>query len=342
MPSPSDNTRVPSETESESGYSLLELLVSIAILCIVSGTAMEGVFRLSKTSQTISNRVEMHSGVRNATELLQQEVGQAGRIALPNLVQLQNQVAIGSNPVVLKAVDAAGNTIAANLANPTDSMFVGERLTIDTGTQMETATITAYDPSARTITANFLMAHAANAPVTVAGGFAYGVVPKHNANGGTFTNGSTGFVMKVMGDINSDGKLMYVEYVCDTATGNLYRRTRDYKDTTKPAVSADMALLNNITQNPNNGDCFTYQELAVNGVQYVVDVAITLTVKTPDKDPVTGLYQTETKALLNVSPRNVFNVWQLASQQIPNRVQPDQGTLPSMLPGNVSTLIGLP
>ncbi len=44
--------------------------------------------------------------------------------------------------------------------------------------------------------------------------------------------------------------------------------------------------------------------------------------QTPDKDPVTGLYQKETKALLNVSPRNVFNVWQLAGLGIVNRVQP--------------------
>jgi hypothetical protein len=115
-----------------------------------------------------------------------------------------------------------------------------------------------------------------------------------------------------------------------------------YKATVKPAISADMALLNNITANPNNSDCFTYEELSVVGVPFVVDVAITLTVKTPDKDPVTGLYQTETKALLNVSPRNVFNVWQLASQGIPNRVQPDQIITPSLLPGNVPTLIALP
>src|SRR6185295_14302253 len=119
-------------------------------------------------------------------------------------------------------------------------------------------------------------------------------------------------------------------------------RTMAFDATTKPPITADMALLNNITANPDGSDCFTYQQRSVNNVPYVVDVAITLTVRTPEKDPVTGLYQTETKALLNVSPRNVFNVWQLASQGIPNRVQPDQLTLPTMLPGNVSTLIGLP
>ena len=31
----------------------------------------------------VMNRTDMHSGVRNATELLTQEVGQAGRMAVP-------------------------------------------------------------------------------------------------------------------------------------------------------------------------------------------------------------------------------------------------------------------
>lgn len=327
---------------SEAGYSLLELLVSIAILTIISGTALEGVFRLSKVSQTVSNRVEMHSGVRNATELLQQEVGQAGRVALVNTVQLQNAVAIGIAPVVVKAVDAAGNTITTAGVNPTDGMFVGEQVVVDAGTQAETVTITAYDKNSKTFTANFELTHAANAPVTVAGGFAYGVVPRFNANGGTFTNGSTGSVMKIVGDINADGKLMYIEYKCDTNAGILYRRTMAYNATTKPAITPDMALLTNITANPDNSDCFTYEQQSVVGIPYVVDVAITLTVRTPDRDPVTGLYQTETKALLNVSPRNVFNVWQLAGHSIAKRIQPNQVTLPSMLPGTVSTLIGLP
>jgi prepilin-type N-terminal cleavage/methylation domain-containing protein len=328
------------KARTEAGYSLLELLVSVAILTIVSGTALEGVFRLTKVSQTVSNRVEMHSGVRNATELLQQEVGQAGRIALPHTVQLSAASASGPATVTLKSVDASGNTITT--ADPTDSLFVGEQLTVDAGTNEETVKVTAVDTTNKTFTATFAFAHAANAPINVYGGFAYGVVPKLNADGSTFTNGSTGSVMKIFGDINSDGNLMYVEYQCDTAGGNLYRRTMAYNATSKPAISADMALLNNITANPDSSACFTYEQRSISNIPYVVDVAITLTVRTPDKDPVTGLYQTETKALLNVAPRNVFNVWQLAGLNITNRVQPDKGTIPTLLPGNIATLIGLP
>src|SRR4051812_6822639 len=205
MKSHRTRTQESARPGSESGYSLLELLVSVAILMIVSGTALEGVFRLTKVSQTVANRVEMHSGVRNATELLQQEVGQAGRIALPNLVQLSAAVTLTgvSSTVALKAVDAAGNTV--NSANPTSGMFVGEQLLIGTGGTEETVALTALDPSNKTITAVFTTTHLANAPLGVYGGFAYGVIPKTNANGSAFTNGSTGSVMKIVGDINGDG-----------------------------------------------------------------------------------------------------------------------------------------
>jgi hypothetical protein len=64
----------------------------------------------------------------------------------------------------------------------------------------------------------------------------------------------------------------------------------------------------------------------------VLDVAITLTVNTQVIDPITRQFQTETKALLNVSPRNVFNVWQLASAGVTERVQPIPPTVAALLP----------
>ena len=58
----------------------------------------------------------------------------------------------------------------------------------------------------------------------------------------------------------------------------------------------------------------------------MTDVAITLTVQTQLIDPVTEQFQTETKALLNVSPRNVFNAWAMASLGITDRIQPMPST----------------
>jgi hypothetical protein len=70
----------------------------------------------------------------------------------------------------------------------------------------------------------------------------------------------------------------------------------------------------------------------VAGTDYVIDVAVTLTAQTQIVDPQTGAFQQETKALLNVSPRNVFEVWNVASLGITNRVQPMPATVTSLLP----------
>ena len=61
-------------------------------------------------------------------------------------------------------------------------------------------------------------------------------------------------------------------------------------------------------------------------------MAVTLTVQTQRRDPVTNQFQTETAALLNISPRNVFDVWELASIGESSRVQPMPGTVQSLLP----------
>ena len=69
----------------------------------------------------------------------------------------------------------------------------------------------------------------------------------------------------------------------------------------------------------------------VGGLAFVTDVAITLTVQNRRRDH-TGAFQRETKALLNVSPRNVFNVWQLAGLGLGNRVQPIPPSVTQLLP----------
>ena len=300
---------------------MIELLVSLIVLMIISGTVMDGVLRLTRTNQTVANRSEMHAGVRNVTELLQQEVGQAGRITIPTGLTL-----VGS-------IDTAGLTTTGLILggvdtnfNASDMTFLGEQLVIDTGDNEETVELTNVSNSSNQLTANFFNTHAAGAAVRVYGGFAEGVVPPSTANG------STGSILKIFGDINGTGNMVYIQYECDINAGRLYRRSMSITDAVKKPLSADQTLLNNIIANPGGTDCFTYQESVANGQKFVVDVAITLTVQTPSRDPVTGLFQTETKALLNVSPRNVFNVWELAGLGIANRVQPTPPSVTALLP----------
>ena len=312
--------RVPA-LGSQAGFSLAELLIAVTIMLVISSQVMSALLQMTNSQRTIWNRTQMHAGVRSATELLQQEVGQAGRIALPGVATLAAAVGAG--------VQAVGVNI--NGAASVAGLFVGEQLMVDAGANQETVTVT-VDPVAKQITATFANTHAAGAPITVSGGFASGIVPP--APG--FPNGSSATVLKLYGDVNSDGNMLYVEYTCDTVAGKLYRNVVPFDQTTpKLGATSSQVLLDNIQANPGGTACFTYQPspLPIVGANtYVLDVAITLTVQTQVKDPVTKLYQTETKALLNVSPRNVFNVWELASAGTTNRVQPMPQSVTDLLP----------
>ncbi len=243
----------------------------------------------------------------------------------------------------------AGTTTA--VLSSAAGIFVGERLVIDPGSydqgtqssNEETVQVSAVNTATNTITisrsvdatdatiqASFVNTHAAGTPVRVYGGFSSGVVPPG------MTNGSTGTVLKLYGDVNGDGNMVYVEYTCDTNTGNLYRNSMAFDATAKPAVTAEPSAAREHpgripTTRRASRTCRTrFRRSAAN--TFVLDVAITLTVRTQIKDPTTGQYQTETKSLLNVSPRNVFHVWQLASAGMNNRVQPIPPTVTALLP----------
>ena len=294
----------------DEGFTLIELMVATLVLMIVSGAVLKGVMDMSALHNTVMNRTDLHAGVRNATQLLSQEVGQAGRISLPAAVTLTAATAIGAT--------------SATVSSATD-MFVGEQLLIDAGTNSETVTVTAIAGNVLTTSA-MESAHLAGVPVTVTGGFAAGVVPATTANGSSATR------LKIFGDINGNGSMVYVEYWCDIANGRLYRNALPFTAGAKPAYTVDMVLIDNILANPGGTPCFAYQTQTAGGVTYVTDVAITLTVRTQNRDANTNDFQTESKALLNVSPRNVFNVWQMAGLGNTNRVQPTPATVTALLP----------
>jgi hypothetical protein len=305
----------------------------MTIMLAISGAAVTALLKMQNAQATIWNRTQMHSGIRGATEVLQQEVGQAGRIALPAAVTMTGATAAGviNGSVTLPVSSTTG-------------MFIGMKVTVGTGAAQETLRITAIPTSGSITVVSVIiipgvsplpdqtaavLAHATGSPVLVFGSFTSGVVPPN------MTNGSTGSVLKLYGDINDDGTMVYIEYTCDTAGHNLYRNVMSFAAASKPALAASQILLSNITTNPpvaSPTPCFTYQTETVSGNTYVTDVAITLTVETQLVDQVTKQKQTETKALLNVSPRNVFAAWQLASLNIPERIQLMPPSVLALLP----------
>jgi len=317
----------------QAGFTLLETLVSLVILLAVSGIVMTGMMQLMQTQGTIANRTEMHTSVRSATELLQQEIGQAGLASLPVDPVTGLTIPLSMTTAAVPLVPDVPYTqpvILSSVAN----IFNGEQLVVDTGINQETVTVTCGVACINPISATFNYPHAAGVPVMVQGAFATGIVPPATICGVVLC-GSTPTVLKLYGDINGDGNMRYVEYTCDP-TNNLglgpvlLRNEMPYDAVLKATLDPSKVLLSNLLTNPpdQNGNpvpCFTYQTQTVltnTGLDtFVTGVAVTLTEQTQNRDPQTGQFQSETKALLNVSPRNVFNAWELANAELTDRVQ---------------------
>jgi len=325
-------------SRSESGFSLIELLVATTLLLVVSSIVTSALMQMTTAQKTIWNRTEMHSGVRGATELMQQEVGQAGRVNLPNPLTLGAAVtpAGNCNPAV-PATNAQWVAVNSASVPKTSGLFHSASpaayvmLTVLDGDNQESFRVA--DTTATTIFACFTKTHASGATLIPLGGFATGIVPDTG-----ITNPSNGYLLKMYGDVNGDGNMVYVEYTCDPEIShNLYRNVTAFDAGTKLPVTNSHILLSNIHRNPGSPipPCFKYQTstITVNGTlfTFVLDVAITLTVETEQIDPVTKRKQQETKALLNVSPRNVFNSWALAGMGYSDRIQSTPASVTALL-----------
>ena len=94
----------------------------------------------------VSNRTDMHNAVRNATELLTQEIGQAGRIALPGKVTLAANALKGTNVLTINSTAANANTPA------TSGIFLGEILLVGADDSQESVVVQALTSTTLTLT----------------------------------------------------------------------------------------------------------------------------------------------------------------------------------------------
>src|SRR5258705_11047362 len=81
--SPMEKTGRQAPRGRQCGFSMLEMMVTLVIFLGVAGIVMTAMMQMTNTQGSVANRTAMHSSVRSATELLQQEIGQAGKMALP-------------------------------------------------------------------------------------------------------------------------------------------------------------------------------------------------------------------------------------------------------------------
>ena len=280
---------------------------------------------MTQSQTTIWNRTEMHSGVRGATELLQQEVGQAGRVAAP--------ATITTGAAIAGAGTGDCNAASPGVCATTVPVTSVAGLFATAGAVPSSYTlITTIDGDSRETTPIWSI----NAAVS-----------RRRSRRASTTTTCAGTVLMALGgfaqrDRAADRRRQRLDGIGaedvrrhqrrrqhgvrrvhlrhERGAQALSQRRWPSTPTRKPPLSDAQVLLSNVMPNPGGTPCFTYQTSAsppmiVQGQPFVfvLDVAITLTVQTQQIDPITKQYQTETKALLNVSPRNVYNAWQLAS-----------------------------
>jgi prepilin-type N-terminal cleavage/methylation domain-containing protein len=302
----------------QTGFSLLEMMISVAILIVVSGAAFSALSASQRVYASQQLQADMHAGLRGTLELMEQEVGQAGALNFPP--QTLTGAVVGTAVAQTVPVTSSAN------------IYVGELLTVDTGAAQEVVQVTGVGTNQ--VTGVFQQSHPVNAPVV-----AQGVLPQ-----GVLTT-VAGNQLQIVGDVNADGTLEFVEYDCNPGTpaapGTLTRSIT----TIAPGVvkqNAPQILLNTLVANPNGTPCFTPSmgvggavtagNCALGGTAFtcVTEMQITLTVQAAEPDPQTGQYQTMTKSFLNVSSRNVFAAYMIAatSGSQPGLLQPQPPGLP--------------
>ncbi len=193
----------------EKGFSLLELMVSTAVMLVVAGGAFGALNYYQKTYQRTEISADMHDNLRSAVDLIIQEVGQAGSLSLGTTLgnrTLTNPVfgSLAPQPVTL---------------NDTTGIFAGEQLLVDAGAKQELVTVTPL--GANSLTGVFKNAHNATAQVNAIGVFPEGIIPPTAP-----TNPSTATQLHLFGDLNGDGTLLYVEYSCNYVAGGAGTLTR--------------------------------------------------------------------------------------------------------------------
>jgi prepilin-type N-terminal cleavage/methylation domain-containing protein len=299
------------KANSEKGFSLLEMLISVVILLITSGAAFYALAYYQRSYGSSQLRADMHMGVRAALELMAQEVNQAG--LLPFGPPRQLSAAVSPSPTAQPV----------QVVTSVNSIFVNEMLTIDTGSNQEDVKVTAVNTGTSQITAVFTKAHPANAPVNAFGLFPQGIRS-------TSPNPSSSTLLKIFGDINGDNTITYVEYDCSGST--LTRSEWQIPSSGARVLVRTGTLVKDVIANPGSPPtaCFQYTTASAGGFTFVTGVTVTLSVQTADKDPFTKQRVSMTQSSLNLSPRNLLTGMDLAQAGFTGRLQPIPPTSPPL------------
>jgi prepilin-type N-terminal cleavage/methylation domain-containing protein len=331
---------------SQSGFTLLELMVSVTLLVILSGAILGGLGNVQKSYRGDEIRAALNQQVRATMEIVSQEVGQAG---LPPSGISGNTVysatgAAGALTTLSAAVAAAAATgTVASAALLQNGMLV----VVDTGANAELLQITNVSGTTITVatvdnTAGFQKAHASGVSLYPQGVYPNGISfisPPTVAGTSSFSYQS----LIMFGDITGTGMLSVIQYRCPIANaaltpgstvaqsanlatymdsnsvqwGPLTRTEYDYNGSAWTTSTANMLDLVRVatTTYPTAADgcrfdnnVFTPPTVAW---YMTTSVNVTIIAESIRPDPTTGNPEVVSKSFMNIQPRNILNAYNM-------------------------------
>ena len=341
----------------ENGFSLLEMMISLAVLLIIAGAVIATMANAQQGYRRSELRVGLEQNLRAALELMTQEISQAGLqpsgvdgdgLGLP--LATVSASACSGTPLTC----ITGNTAAQWVPVSTVAgLYVREYIRIGAGpgpdcynpppssttTECEYVQITAINGSASPpqIQAIILKNHTSTntslypVPIYGLGAYPQGVLPP----GTTQSGGSTSSQLELIGDITGAGNsLLLVKYTCPTVAGGPFSRTVYTVGPASTTQISSVNLIDNVAVQDNVIQCwFTYPPSAswpsvsvpacdgTSTEQVITSVGLTITANSKMPDPKTGQVISITKSFLNIQPRNVISALTAASGTVANELQ---------------------
>ncbi len=221
--------RVRPQESSARGFSLLEMLISVALITLLMSAVFSFLAQTQKRFQGNAVTSESNQSARAALELMTQEIGQAGLNPVFN--QNQNKTLSGASLNVNTQVLASAAAQSATL-NDICQIFPGDWVEVDSGANFELAEVTATSPASGsncaypaqvtgTITAVFEQDHCQTGALgcTAAEPPSSPWPPPVFSDKQPYPSGilqgagtSDDKTLEFFGDINADGVLNYVVY----------------------------------------------------------------------------------------------------------------------------------
>jgi prepilin-type N-terminal cleavage/methylation domain-containing protein len=203
----------------ETGFSLVELMVSLAILVPITGAALALFSEGVKQHASEQSSIDVNQEARSGLEMMTAEIAQSGTHG-------------DKSTTTTSAVNSPSATAQAVSVASTAGILPGDWVEVGSGTHWESVKVTAVGSSS--ISGVFRTTHDSGSPVRLfALPFLTGMI---SPSGMAANSSATVTTLRFYGDVNGDSTLQYVEYAYDSENNQITRSITPFTQNTKNAA----------------------------------------------------------------------------------------------------------